>query len=84
MKYFCFAIALLHTNLLFSQTIIQKNDVINNMVKEVSPDSLQSYLKSICRSNFSVYYDPFLAAAAADPSLRLQVRLNKLKTFQIN
>ncbi len=47
MKYFCFAIALFYTNLLFSQTIIQKNDVINNMVKEVSPDSLQSYIKSL-------------------------------------
>jgi hypothetical protein len=37
----------LSTTNLFSQTVIQKDPEIENMVKEVSPDSLQSYIKNL-------------------------------------
>ena len=37
----------LFCNSLFSQTIIQRDPEIDHMVKEVSPDSLQSYIKKL-------------------------------------
>jgi hypothetical protein len=43
---FC-AFILFYSNCLLSQSIIQKDPEIENMVKEVSPDSLQSYIKKL-------------------------------------
>src|SRR5450631_3654843 len=46
----------------YSQTIIQKDPLIEKMVKEVSADSLQSYIKSLVafgtRSTLSTQTDP--------------------------
>lgn len=47
MKQFILLIFLLSGNYLFAQTTIQKDIEIEQMVKEVSPDSLQSYIKKL-------------------------------------
>ena len=53
----------------FSQTIIQKDPAIEKMVKEVSADSLQSYIKSLVsfgtRSTLSTQTDPKKGIGAA-------------------
>jgi len=53
----------------FSQTIIQKDPAIEKMVKEVSADSLQSYIKSLVafgtRSTISTQTDPKRGIGAA-------------------
>jgi len=53
----------------FSQTIIQKDPAIDKMVKEVSADSLQSYIKSLVafgtRSTISTQTDPKRGIGAA-------------------
>jgi Peptidase family M28 len=47
MKQFILLILLLSGNYLFAQITIQKDIEIEQMVKEVSPDSLQSYIKKL-------------------------------------
>ena len=47
MKLFTFAVLFLYSSSLLSQTIVQKDPEIESMVKEVSPDSLQSYIKTL-------------------------------------
>jgi|GEM_PF-2272865 len=47
MKQLLFACLLFAEPKLFSQTIIQRDPAIESMVKEVSPDSLQSYIKNL-------------------------------------
>ncbi|MBP6024307.1 M20/M25/M40 family metallo-hydrolase [Ferruginibacter sp.] len=47
MKQFTLLIFLLSVNYLFAQITIQKDTKIEQMVKEVSPDSLQSYIKKL-------------------------------------
>ena len=47
MKQLFFTPLLFSVQLLFSQTIIQRDPVIEAMVNEVSPDSLQSYIKTL-------------------------------------
>ena len=47
MKQLFFTTFLFSVQLLFSQTIIQRDPVIEAMVNEVSPDSLQSYIKTL-------------------------------------
>jgi len=47
MKLFILATVFFCNNFLFSQTIIQKDPEIENMIKEVSPDSLQSCIKTL-------------------------------------
>lgn len=53
----------------FSQTIIQKDPLIEKMVKEVAADSLQSYIKSMVafgtRSTLSTQLDPKKGIGAA-------------------
>lgn len=53
----------------FSQTIIQKDPLIEKMVKEVAADSLQSYIKSLVafgtRSTISTQTDPQRGIGAA-------------------
>ena len=53
----------------FSQTIIQKDPLIEKMVKEVAADSLQSYIKSLVtfgtRSTLSTQTDPKKGIGAA-------------------
>ncbi|MEO7307999.1 MAG: M20/M25/M40 family metallo-hydrolase [Ferruginibacter sp.] len=52
-----------------SQTIIQRDAEIENMVKEVSPDSLQSYIKALValgtRNTLSIQTDPKRGIGAA-------------------
>jgi hypothetical protein len=59
---FCFSIS-------FSQTIIEKDPLIEKMVKDVSADSLQSYIKSMVafgtRSTLSTQTDPKNGIGAA-------------------
>ncbi len=59
---FCFIVS-------FSQTIIEKDPAIEKMVKEVSADSLQSYIKSLVsfgtRSTLSTQTDPKKGIGAA-------------------
>src|SRR5450432_772997 len=59
---FCFSIS-------FSQTVIEKDPLIEKMVKEVSADSLQSYIKSMVafgtRSTLSTQTDPQKGIGAA-------------------
>ncbi len=47
MKSFFIPLIFISCNQLFSQIIIQKDTEIANMVKEVSPDSLQLYIKTL-------------------------------------
>jgi hypothetical protein len=47
MKYILILSLLLTGNQLFSQTIVQRDPEIEQMVKEVSPDSLQAYIKTL-------------------------------------
>jgi Zn-dependent M28 family amino/carboxypeptidase len=47
MKLFFTIVLSIYSNYLFSQTIIQRDSKIEQMVKEVSPDSLQSYIKQM-------------------------------------
>lgn len=47
MKQLLFACLLFTAPELFSQTIVQRDPAIENMVKEVSPDSLHSYIKTL-------------------------------------
>lgn len=47
MKHIVIIIFLFLQQQLFSQTIVQKDPEIERMVKEVSPDSLQSYIKTL-------------------------------------
>jgi hypothetical protein len=53
----------------YSQTIIQRDAEIENMVKEVSPDSLQSYIKALValgtRNTLSTQTDPKRGIGAA-------------------
>ncbi len=60
---------LLGTVTAFSQTIIQKDPLIEKMVKEVNADSLQSYIKSLVafgtRSTLSTQTDPKKGIGAA-------------------
>ncbi len=70
MRKFSVSIVLLFCiSTLFSQTIIQKDPAIEKMVKEVSADSLQSYIKSLVafgtRSTLSIQTDPKKGIGAA-------------------
>ena len=60
---------LLSANFLFSQTIIQRDPEIEQMVKEVSPDSLQSYIRKMVsygtRNTLSTQTDPDRGIGAA-------------------
>jgi len=47
MKLFVTALLIACSNCCFCQVIINKDAAIENMVKEVSPDSLQSYIKAL-------------------------------------
>jgi hypothetical protein len=47
MKYTIIIISLLISNQLLAQTILQRDPEIEQMVKEVSPDSLQLYIKTL-------------------------------------
>lgn len=47
MKQLLFICLLVSAHVVFSQTTIQRDPTIENMVKEVSPDSLQSYIKTL-------------------------------------
>lgn len=47
MKLFPFAILFFCCSSLFAQTIVQRDPEIENMIKEVSPDSLQSCIKKL-------------------------------------
>lgn len=47
MKLFYIFSLLLYNSSLFSQTVIQRDPEIEGMVKEISPDSLQAYIKTL-------------------------------------
>ncbi len=47
MKQFILCCLVLFARSIFSQTIIQRDPLIESMVKEVSPDSLQSYINNL-------------------------------------
>jgi Peptidase family M28 len=47
MKFLFITVLSVYSNCLISQTIIQRDTEIEHMVKEVSPDSLQSYIKQL-------------------------------------
>jgi Zn-dependent M28 family amino/carboxypeptidase len=67
-KIFTLAI-LLAANNLFAQTTIQRDPEIEKMIKEVSPDSLQSYIKAMVsfgtRNTLSTQTDPKRGIGAA-------------------
>src|SRR5260370_23219670 len=70
MKKFVFAIALMGmTTILHAQTFIVRDPEIESMVKEVNPDSLQSYIKGMVafgtRSTVSSTTDPKKGIGAA-------------------
>ncbi|MEO5683867.1 MAG: M20/M25/M40 family metallo-hydrolase [Chitinophagaceae bacterium] len=68
-KLYCIIIALCCSIVSFSQTIIDKDPAIEKMVKEVSADSLQSYIKSMVafgtRSTISTQTDAKKGIGAA-------------------
>lgn len=61
--------ALFSANTVFSQTLIQRDPVIEQMVKEVSADSLKSYIKTLVafgtRNTLSTQTDPGRGIGAA-------------------
>jgi hypothetical protein len=69
MKRILFAAFFFTTNNLFSQTIIQRDPEIEQMVKEVSPDSLRSYINTLVafgtRNTLSTQTDPKRGIGAA-------------------
>jgi len=69
MKRILFAAFFITTNNLFSQTIIQRDPEIEQMVKEVSPDSLHSYINTLVafgtRNTLSTQTDPKRGIGAA-------------------
>jgi Peptidase family M28 len=69
MKKIIILTVLLVTNNLFAQTIIQRDPQIEKMVKEVSPDSLKSYIKTMVafgtRNTLSTQTDPKRGIGAA-------------------
>lgn len=68
MKYILFFIIFLSSNL-YSQTIIQRDGEIERMVKEVSPDSLEAYVRKLVsfgtRNTLSSTSDPKRGIGAA-------------------
>jgi len=79
-KFLLFAFTILYCTIANSQNIIEKDPAIEKMVKEVSPDSLQSYIASLVsfgtRSTLSTQTDAKKGIGAA----RLWV-LNKFNEF---
>ena len=69
MRRLCILALLFTTNTLTAQTIIQRDTEIEKMVKEVSPDSLQSYIKTMVafgtRNTLSIQTDPKRGIGAA-------------------
>ncbi len=69
MKQLLFACLLFAAPELFSQTIVQRDPAIESMVKEVSPDSLQSYIKTLVafgtRNTLSTQTNPNRGIGAA-------------------
>ena len=69
MKQLFLLAALFYYHAASSQTIIQRDAEIENMVKEVSPDSLQSYIKALVaigtRNTLSTQTDPKRGIGAA-------------------
>ena len=69
MKYLFFIAALFSFHASFSQTIIQRDPEIERMVKEVSADSLKSYIKTLVgfgtRNTLSTQTDPNRGIGAA-------------------
>ena len=69
MKQLLFIFLLFFAGKIFSQTIIQRDPGIEKMVKEVSPDSLQSYIKTLVafgtRNTLSTQTDPGRGIGAA-------------------
>ncbi|HYK43612.1 MAG TPA: M28 family metallopeptidase [Parafilimonas sp.] len=69
MKRILFAAFFFTTNNLFSQTLIQRDPEIEQMVKEVSPDSLRSYINTLVafgtRNTLSTQTDPKRGIGAA-------------------
>ena len=69
MKLFYIIALLLSANTAFSQTIIQRDPEIEKMLKAVSPDSLQSYIKTMVafgtRNTLSTQTDPKRGIGAA-------------------
>jgi hypothetical protein len=69
MKKILFIAFLFFTNQLFSQTIIQRDVEIEQMVKEISADSLQSYIKTLVafgtRNTLSTVTNPKRGIGAA-------------------
>src|SRR4029079_13128183 len=68
-KYIYTFISCLFSLFTFSQTIIQKDPLIENMVKEVSADSLRSYITKLVsfgtRNTLSTQTDPKRGIGAA-------------------
>ena len=69
MKHLFYCCLLLCAHKSFSQTIIQRDPEIEKMVKEVSPDSLRSYIKTLVafgtRNTLSTQTDPNRGIGAA-------------------
>ena len=69
MKHVFFIATLFSFHAAFAQTIIQRDPEIERMVKEVSPDSLQSYIKALVgfgtRNTLSTQTDPKRGIGAA-------------------
>ncbi len=69
MKQFFLALLLFTASTSFSQTIIQRDPEIEQMVKEVSADSLQSYIKTLVafgtRNTLSIQSNPTRGIGAA-------------------
>ncbi len=69
MKQLFFIVFFFSSNAVFSQTIIQRDPEIEKMIKEVSPDSLQSYIKTLVafgtRNTLSVQTNPNRGIGAA-------------------
>src|ERR1035437_9721338 len=69
MKKILFITGFFLINNLFAQTIVQRDPEIEQMVKEVSADSLQSYIKSLVafgtRNTLSTQTNPIRGIGAA-------------------
>lgn len=69
MKHVFLIVVLFSVSTAFSQTIIQRDPEIERMVKEVSPDSLRSYIKTLVafgtRNTLSTQTDPMRGIGAA-------------------
>lgn len=69
MKYLLWSLCLCISSIAFSQTIIQRDPEIEGMLKEVSADSLQSYIKTLVgfgtRNTLSTQSNPTRGIGAA-------------------